>query len=143
MARAWTVLFSPLPRADHVPVVVFHFAIRFAGMPPAVVKYPPTYTSVPVLLIAMAVTLLLTPGTSNPLSQFSSPGASDTAGGIVESLSFSAESNPGSSCLVSEGTKRGSLFDPVDISQPVGSMLPVTPLDRLSVPSLLSSCCRG
>src|SRR4051812_34284525 len=50
-----TVPFVPVPSADQLDP--FHFATLLAGAPPAVVKEPPTYRSVPENASANAVPL--------------------------------------------------------------------------------------
>ena len=47
----------PVPSADHV--VPFHFAMVFAGTPPAVVKFPPAYRFVPITASAVTVLFVL------------------------------------------------------------------------------------
>src|SRR5215203_4509303 len=53
------MLLAPWASADHWPVTLFHLAILFTVTPPASVKSPPTYTSLP--LTAMAFTPPSTP----------------------------------------------------------------------------------
>jgi len=88
-AMASTRPSTPLPKADQVPVVLFHLAMFLAMVSPTVVKYPPTYTLVP--LTAMVCKGPFVPRGPNRSSQFSSPDA--VAG------------RPGSELL--ERTKRG------------------------------------
>src|SRR6056297_67798 len=64
-AKANTKLFTPSPSEDQptLPVwVVSNTAMRFAAVPPAWVKYPPTYSSSPIAV--RALTRLLTPSPS-------------------------------------------------------------------------------
>ena len=38
--KLFTMLLSPLPRVDQLFPVLFHLAIRFAVIPPAIAKFP-------------------------------------------------------------------------------------------------------
>src|SRR5438874_174092 len=99
MAIASTkALSTPLPRADQL--LPSHLAMRLADTPPAVSKSPPTYTSLP--LIAIALTWSFTPSVLNLSSQFSSPGARGE-GEEVEERGFAGACR----CCSSDLTKRG------------------------------------